>query len=144
MKNFESLTVAEQEMLLKYPAYIALLAVARDARLDEEEKAAAEKFLHIKTYSCDPLFTGFYARADKEFEETVRQLDRDLPKEKNAREITIRYELSRLEEILKKLDPEYAVLLHASMKSFKEHVSQAHFNVLEYFLFPLPIRGITE
>jgi len=30
------------------------------------------------------------------------------------------------------------------MKSFKEHVSEAHHNVLEDFLFPIPIKGLTD
>ena len=144
MKHFELLTGEEQERLLKYPAYIALLAVIKDARMDEDEKAAAEKFLHIKTFTCDPLFAEFYANADRQFKKTIRELDRGLPAERNARELAIRHELAGLEEILKKLDPKYARLLHGSMRSFKEHVSKAHFNVLEYFVFPLPIKGIAE
>jgi hypothetical protein len=144
MKGFELLTEEEQERLLKYPAYIALMAVNKDARIDEDEKTKAEKFLHIKTYSASPLFAEFYAKADREFEKTIGELDNALPKERSARELAIRNELAGLEEILKKLDPEYARLLHESMRSFKEHVSKAHFNVLEYFVFPLPIKGLTE
>jgi hypothetical protein len=144
MENFKSLPKEDQERLLKYPAYVALLAVNKDARLDEDEKAAAQKFLHIKTYSANPLFIEFYKEADKQFEKNILELDRMLPKERSARELTIKYELAGMESILSKLDPEYARLLHESMRSFKEHVSKAHFNVLEYFVFPLPIKGLTE
>jgi len=46
--------------------------------------------------------------------------------------------------ILKKLGKEYASTMHRSMKTFKDHVSKAHRNVLEYFVFPLPIKGLTD
>lgn len=144
MKNFEMLTKSELDLLLNYPAYIALLAVNKDATIDEDEKKAGAKFLHIKTYSCNPLFSEFYAAADKIFESTIRKLDETLPKEKVARESAIRIELASIEEILKKMDKQISSLLHASMKSFKDHVSKAHFNVLEYFIFPVPIKGITD
>jgi len=37
----------------------------------------------------------------------------------------------------------YAATMHQSMKSFKEHVSRAHWNFLEAFIFPVPIKGLT-
>ena len=144
MKNFKELDKEDQEQLLKYPAYIALLAVSKDARIDEDEKAAAEKFLHIKTYSADPLFIEFYKEADKQFEKNIQELERKLPADRDARKLAIQYELACLEVILTQLEPEYARLMHESMRSFKEHVSKAHFSVLEYFIFPLPVKGITE
>jgi hypothetical protein len=144
MKNLKILTEKEQELLLKYPVYIVLLALNKDARIDDEEKSVASKFLHIKTYSGNPLLKDFYDKADESFERDLTELDKTLPKDKVARETTIRNRLAEIENILQKLDPEYASLLHASMQSFKEHVSKAHFNVLEYFIFPLPIKGITE
>jgi hypothetical protein len=31
-----------------------------------------------------------------------------------------------------------------SLRSYKSHISRAHRNILEYFIFPLPIKGITD
>jgi hypothetical protein len=144
MKDFKSLEQDDRDRLLKYPAFIALLAANKDARIDEAEKAAAEKFLHIKTYSSNPLFAEYYEEADKQFEKNIEELDRKLPADRDARLLSIKYELALLELILEKLDTEYASLMHDSMRSFKEHVSKAHFSVLEYFIFPLPVKGITD
>jgi hypothetical protein len=52
--------------------------------------------------------------------------------------------LVNLEKIVLKLGEKYVSVMHSSMKSFKEHVSKAHRNVLADFLFPLPIEGITD
>lgn len=144
MKNLELLSTSEKESLLKFPAYISLLAANNDDSLNEVEKKEAIKFCHIKTYSCDPLLSDFYAAAEKVFEKNITTLDTALPKEKHEREKKIKKDLVHIESILLKLEPRYAAVMHQSMESFKKHVSRAHHNVLEYFLFPLPIKGLTD
>ena len=95
MKPFNKLSAQENEALLKFPAYISMLAAYSDDSLDETEKRLAIKFAHTKTYACDPLLKEFYNEADHVFENTIEQLDNNLPKEKNAREAAIKKELSK-------------------------------------------------
>jgi hypothetical protein len=140
---FINLSVNEKDALLKFPAYISLLAAECDDKLDEEEKKAAIKLSHIKTFSCDPLLAEFYKESDIVFKNNIEQLDKDLPIEKNRRDAVIKKELSKLEEIIEKLGNKYSSVMHLSMKSFKEHVSKAHNNILEDFIFPIPIQGLT-
>ncbi len=142
MKNLETLNHSEKEMLLKFPTYISLLAANNDEGLDEMERKSAIKFSHIKTFSCDPLLFNFYQQADKVFEENITALDNQLPKGKIEREAEIKNELAKLEFILKKLGKEYASIMHHSMKTFKDHISNAHNSVLVSFIFPIPIKGI--
>ncbi len=59
MKQFNTLTKDEKEALLKFPAYISLLAANSDGLLDKVEKKDAFKLEHIKTFSADPLLVGF-------------------------------------------------------------------------------------
>ncbi len=143
MKPFKELTESENNALLKFPAYISLLAANSDDKLDAVEKQSAIRFSHIKTYSCDPLLTKFYEEADKVFENNIQQLDKDLPIEKAARKAALKKELLTLEKIVLKLGEKYTTVMHRSMKSFKDHVSQAHHSVLVDFIFPMPIKGIT-
>ncbi len=144
MKHLEHLTPSEKEMLLKFPAYISLLAAGKDDSLDEVERKEAIKFCHIKTYSCAPLLNDFYKEAEKDFEKNIISLDNKLPRVKSEREKIIKEELKKIEIILKKLGKEYAAVMLRSMKTFKDHVSKAHRNVLEYFLFPMPIKGLSD
>ena len=143
MKPFKKLTEQENKALLKFPAFISLLAANSDNKLDEAEKKSAIKFSHIKTYFCDPLLAEFYKEADKVFEKNIQQLDKDLAIETTAREAALKKELIKLETIVVKLGEEYTTVMHRSMKSFKDHVSQAHHSVLMDFLFPMPIKGLT-
>jgi hypothetical protein len=144
MKPGKNLSEQEYQELLKFPAYISLLAANSDGKMDETEKKAAIRFSHIKTYSCDPLLSEYYEEADKTFEQHIEQLDRELPKEKKQRETIIKTELLNLEKLVLKLGEDYTSAMRRSMKSFKEHVSKAHRNVLVDFIFPLPIDGLTD
>ncbi len=143
MKQFNNLLEQEKESLLKFPAYISLLAADSDDKFDKSEKKSAIKFSHIKTFSSDPLLTEFYKEADKVFKRNIEQLDKELPKERKRREAAIKNELSNLEKIVLKLGQDYTSTMHRSMKSFKDHVSQAHHSVLVDFIFPMPIKGLT-
>lgn len=144
MPVFKDLDRPEREELLKFPIYLSLLAASKDCRLDGREMHTAIKLTHIKTFSCDPVLADYYADVDKNFETTVTEISDRLPADKAARELSIKRELSKLEIILCKLDKRYAAIMHESLRSYKDHVSRAHRNVLEYFIFPLPIRGITD
>jgi hypothetical protein len=144
MKPFKNLSARENEALLKFPAYISLLAANNDGTLDEIQKKSAIKFAHTKTFSCDPLLTVFYKEADRVFENNIEQLDKDLPKGKENREATIKMELLNIEKIVRKLGKKHTSTIHSSMESFKNHVSRAHHNVLVDFVLPLSIPGLTE
>jgi hypothetical protein len=143
MKPFKELTEPENKALLKFPVFISLLAANSDDKLGAVEKQSAIKFSHIKTYSCDPLLSEFYKEADQVFEKNIQQLDKELPIQKAAREAALKNELIKLEPIVSKLGEEYATVMHRSMKSFKDHISQAHHSVLVDFIFPMPIKGLT-
>ncbi|MBC7421865.1 MAG: hypothetical protein H7334_00250 [Ferruginibacter sp.] len=73
----------------------------------------------------------------------MQQLDKGLPIEKAARVAAIKKELGALETTVLKLGQEYTAAMHRSMKSFKDHVSEAHNSVLVDFIFPMPIKGLT-
>lgn len=144
MKSYQNLSPHEKDKLLKYPSYISLLAADSDGEIDEKEKKSAIKFSHIKTYSSNPVLFEFYNEADKVFEANIEQLINELPKGKDERETAIKNELAEIEKILLKLDKDYASAIRHSMKSFKDHVSKAHNNVLQYLIFPVAHSGIGD
>ena len=144
MKLYENLNSAEKEMLLKFPAYISLLAANADGKMDDAEKKEAIKLTHIKTYSSGPELSTFYKDAEIVFQKNINQLDQQLPKDKNAREAAINVELEKLKAILCKLGKEYSRHMKKSMQSYTHHVSKAHNNVIESFLIPIHIDGLTD
>jgi len=143
MKHLETIYQTEKEMLLKFPAYIWLLAVNKDDGLNEVGKKAAIKSSQIEPFTCDPLFSYFYKQADEILEEHISLIDNQLAKGKDGRETVMKEELGHMEPILKKLGEEYAATMHRKMQSIKDHVSKAHRSVLEYFVLPVTIKGLT-
>jgi len=144
MITFEKLSKADQTEFLKFPAYISLLAANKDGTADKQELKTAIDFDHMKTYTCNPMLSGFYEKADLVFKSNLIELDNELPKGKEDRDNAIMAKLGMIEKLLLKFDKVYTATMHQSMKSFKEHVSASHQNFLESFIFPVPIEGITE
>jgi hypothetical protein len=143
MIQFNDLTVLQKQALVKFPAYVSFLA-ANDSKLDETEKMVAIKFAHTKSFSCHPILAEFYRESESAFEDNLMQIEISLPKDKKSRDLAIKKELAILEKILQKLGHEYVTALHHSMKTFKSHVSKAHHSVIEDFLLPISIPGLTD
>lgn len=145
MEFYTNLTEAEKNKLIQFPVYITLLAANLDGQLDEREKQKATEIAQIKHYeNKEPLLKKFYEDVQQVFSRNLELLDTQLPKDKDQREAAIRQQLGELEGILAKLSTQYNNAMHRSIQAFKEHVSKAHENVLEHFLFPFPIKGFTE
>ena len=144
MNLFQNLSNEEETALLKFPVYVSLLAANAEGGLDKAERKSALQFSHIKTYSCHPSLKAFYKIADGEFEHNLLELDAQLPKDKEPRLDAIKTALARIEKIIQKLDKDSAMRMHNTTSTFKDHVSRAHHNVLEDFIFPLPIKGTNE
>jgi hypothetical protein len=141
MKTFKSLSAEQKLAFLKLPVYISLLA-ASGKKLDEAEKLSAIKLAHTRSFSCEPLLAEFYMEADKEFESMIILTDKELPKELQLRETAIKRELLKLDKIIMEFGEEYTLAMHRSLKTFKEHVSNAHHSVIEDFVLPLSIPGL--
>lgn len=139
----KGLSDQEHELLLKFPAYISLLAANTDGVLDDDEEFSANELAHMKSFSCDLKLEGFYKEVNLNFETTLDVLDKSLPKGKEGRAAAIKAELVKIENIMLKLSDEYTSIMHKSMRSFKDYVSNAHHNVLVDFIFPIPIKGLS-
>jgi hypothetical protein len=136
MNSFEKLSEDDQQALLKFPVYIALLAANADEEFDEQEDDAATDLDYVKTYFCNPVMADFYYHAGQVFEQNLLRIDDELPKGKLQRDVAIKIELRKMEQLLSKFDQISAATMCQSMKMFKEHVSKAHYNLLEDFMFP--------
>ena len=139
----KELSDQEHDLLLKFPAYISLLAANTDGVLDKDERFSANELANIKSFSCNIILEEFYKEVSLNFEQILDNLDKSLPEGKDRRATAIKTELEKIEKIMLKLDGQYTSIMHKSMRSFKEHVSNAHHNVLVDFIFPIPIKGLS-
>lgn len=143
MKQYGDLTALQKKSLLRFPAYISLLATS-DSKIDQEERKVAIKLAHTKAFACRSMLAEFCRESENVFETNLTQLEAILPTDKKSRDEAIRKELVKLEKLLLKLGPEYAFVMHQSMKTFKDHISMAHHSVIEDFILPIAIPGLTD
>jgi hypothetical protein len=144
LEHWSELAEKDKGQLLKFPAYITLLACLHDDGMDDKEKKIALRITHIKTFTSPPLLADFYRAAEQVFDENLTAINDELPHSRPRRELVIHTAITELEKILLKLGPHYASALHDSMRSYTRYVSRAHNNVLEYFIFPMPIKGLSD
>jgi hypothetical protein len=81
---------------------------------------------------------------ENHFIENIDRLERSLPKDKKERERIIQDELQNINSIIGKLDLFASNALRKSLKEYTDHVSLAHNNVMESFVIPFSIKGLTD
>jgi hypothetical protein len=144
VRNWRELNTEDKKLLLRYPVYLLLLASVEHDAIDKREKKTAAKVIHVRSFSSDPELFSFYDAVEKDFEKLLSDIEKELPQDKDEIKHFINHRLAKLETVLEKMNPSYASVFRHSMQSFKNHVSRAHRNILEYFIFPLPINGLTD
>ena len=69
IKQFENLAMEEQELLLKAPVLVSVLASCSFNNVNEIQKADAIKLAHLKTFTATPLLLPYYEVVEKDFEQ---------------------------------------------------------------------------
>jgi hypothetical protein len=132
MKFFETLSQDELLHLEDAIPQIAVLIAGADGKIDEEEKAWADKLTEIRTYAGDKVLHEFYEDIHVNFPIKFNDLVKTLPTETAARQQILSDNLSNLNEILAKLDPRVAYHLYASYLSFAKSIAETSGGFLRF------------
>ncbi len=144
IQELKKLTAAEQAILIKAPALVSVLAASTDGEVNSTEKKEAISFSFVRTFSAHPMVKGYYEEVNKTFEANLNEMIKRFTPLNEANIEALKTEVANLSPIIAKLDREYARILHASLKSFASHVKDVDRSVVEDFIFPLPIPGLTD
>lgn len=123
--ELESLTVEEQKILIDAVPYITILVAGADGNIDSKEVEWSEKITKLRSFSYEEDLQPFYKKVDEIYEKRLQELRDSLPKEKDSRNQVLTEELSRVNEVLPKVDHFFARLYYQSLKSFADHVAHA-------------------
>ena len=144
IKEFESLTDKEKELLLRATALVSLYAALLDGKLEEHENQEAKTLAHLRTYTAAPILRAYYLEIEPDFKKFYSEWMGKLP-EKNQDKIDfLTHEIIKLNGILKKMENSFSIELKRSLLSYAMHISNSKKNLLESFLFPIDIAGLTE
>ena len=144
IKQFEKLTEEEQTLLLKAPVLVSVLAACSFNYVNKAQKADAIKLAHFKTFTAAPVLLPYYIEVDKtfreEFDATVQQYFPFDDEKRNQ----LKKEISRVNNVIARLDKDYAAILHKSLEKYARHVNKAAHSIFEDFIFPIPIPGLSN
>ena len=144
IKQFEKLTTMEQRHLFKAPVLLSLLASCSYNDINKSQKADAIKLSHLRTFTAEPLLVPYYTEVEKHFKEQFEaEIKKYLPFDE-AKRNEIKIELERMSLVIAKLNREYSQALRKSLESYAMHVKKAAHSILQDFIFPLPIAGLTD
>jgi len=104
---------------------IAILIGGADGHFDPNEKAWAEKLVHIRSYSAPSGLEELYELANTSFSAHMDELLHSYSQQTEDRNNQLIMELRSINAILANLDPETAWLVYDSLRSFAWHIARA-------------------
>ena len=144
IKEFKKLNVKEQQLLLKAPVLVSVLAASGAFGINNEQKADAIKMAHLKTYTANPLLIEYYKEVEKNFKKNFEATVKKYAPFDNAKRDALKIEINLTNTAIAKLDKEFAITLHQSLDGYGKHVKKSALRFFENFIFPIPIKGFTS
>jgi hypothetical protein len=143
IEQFEHLNPEERELLYKAPALVSVLAASGDKHITETQVADAKKMAHLKTFTAKPLLLTYYTEVEVNFSNNFDATVKKYAPFTRTKRDALKKEIEAVNAIIDKLDPTYAEVLHKSLAGYADHVRKADHSIVEDFIFPLPIKGLT-
>lgn len=123
VEQLSHLDAAEQDLMLRTPALVAVLVAGADHKIDKKETALSAKLVHYRTFTSDEQLHAYYQACEARFEDDLNALLADWNEVTSGGEIAD--ELKQLNTILPKVDATYAGLLKDSWRSMAKRVAEA-------------------
>ncbi|MEQ9008224.1 MAG: hypothetical protein RLP12_10090, partial [Ekhidna sp.] len=128
--ELESLREDEIQVMLKAPVYVAILIAGADGKIDKSERREAIDIARNKQSRSREQLAEFYKLVSEQFETNFNKLVDDLPSGTEARISAITTELRKLNFILPKVNKNFAIKFHASLKDLAKKIAEASGGVL--------------
>ncbi|MEO8666785.1 MAG: hypothetical protein ABI462_14940 [Ignavibacteria bacterium] len=122
--ELKNLSEDEINLMLLTPALVTLLIAGAEGDIDEKEIDWGTKIAHFRANE-NTILQNYYQEVDKNFNDALKQLKEIMPPEVAERSKKINQELCRLNDVLPKLDPDFAKEFYKSMLSLSKQVAQA-------------------
>lgn len=143
IEQFEKLTRDEANLLMRAPALVSVLAASISNKISIKDKADAIKLAHLKTFTADPLLIKYYEEVEHNFIATFEEIERKYEPFDDTKRAALKKEIQTVNQVISKLDREFALALQLSLTRYAEHVRKAEHSVLEDFIFPFILPGLT-
>jgi hypothetical protein len=130
--EFNNLTDSQIELLLKAPILVSILIAGADGEIDKNEIKHSILVTEDKQAIPKNKLSRYYKEVSQDFEDKLKIILASYPKKSGERNLMIEAELKELNDILSKIDQEFAVLLYNSYKEIAQKVAQSSGGVLGF------------
>lgn len=122
IRDFDKLSEAETELLLKAPFLVCILIAGADGKIDKKEIKGAIRIAE-KKHKKAGLLSDFFKELSEDFEDKLKILIQSYPYESTQRNPLIIEELSELNRIWGKLPSNFANEYYAALKDISEGIA---------------------
>lgn len=129
--EFRNLTQDECTTMVMAPALVTLLIAGAEGNIDQKEIDWGSKIAHFRA-NDHSILQNYYQEADRNFNETLKELIEKMPPDVSERNNKINQELSKLNNIFPKLDATYSKEIYKSLLSLSRHVAEASGGIWGY------------
>lgn len=129
---FQNLTENECSNLYRVPALITVLIAGADNDIDNNEIQEAISLTQLKKVTSREILVEYYNEVRKVFDEQLIEIISQFPEDIELRQHFIIQELTKINDILPKIEHKFAVQLYASIKDFAKKIAEASGGVLGY------------
>lgn len=131
--SLSQLSTEEVNLVLNTPALVSLLIGGADNNFDNEEKEKAKKIVAFRKTTGDPLLFEYFNLVEETFENEIQILSERYSGDVLERNSKITEELVKLNEILPKMDHNYANALLQNWRTLAKGVAEASGGFLGMF-----------
>ena len=132
ISDFEKLNEEEIELMLKSPLLISILIAGADDEIDNSEVKKAVEISKYKQVRARKSLLDFYQEVGENFEDKLKILIQQYPISTKQRNVKIIDELEKLNEILPKLEKQFANEFYKSVKGIAKNIAEASGGILGY------------
>ena len=123
--EFDSLSDAEIELLLKAPILVCILVAGADNDIDRTEIQEAINLAKKKSKKSRARLIEFYATVATDFEDKLKIVIQSFPVEAVKRNPLISQELTLLNAILPKIEKSFAIDFYESIKEMALKIAES-------------------
>lgn len=130
--DFEKLNEEEVEVMLQVPLLVSILIAGADNEIDNSEIKKAVDISKSKQIRARKSLLDFYNEVSDNFEDKLKIMIQNFPVSAEERNPLIIDQLEKVNDILPKLDRQFAIEFYESAKDIAKKVAEASGGVLGY------------
>ena len=142
--QLEKLNPKEQELLIKAPVLLSVLASSSEHVINKTQKSDAIKLAHIKTFTAVPELQPYFKEAEKNFKEYFEEIAKQYYPFDEVHRNLLKLEIQNIQKIIAKLSPSYGKALSKSLERYTIHVKRATYSIFQDFIFPLAMLDLKD